>query len=277
MHVGVIGVGRMGRPIVERLVAAGHEVDVFDADPDALLGLHAAASPRDLADRVEVLLTVLPGSPELEQVAEELGPRTPLWVDLTSADPAVAVRVAEGRSFVGAPMSGGPAAAAAGSLVLHAGGPVALVDTAAALVAPLGELRHVGDGVANGYTAKLLVNLLWFGQAVAVTEALLLGQAQGLRPEAVRAMLAESAAGGSFLRDYAPRILSGDTMPDFALARVVEELEALVGLARESRVPFELSEVVARLHRETLERFGAVDGELLATVLLQERAGRTLR
>jgi 3-hydroxyisobutyrate dehydrogenase len=66
-------------------------------------------------------------------------------------------------------------------------------------------------------------------------------------------------------------------LESFGIDRVVEELETLVSLAEDAGVPFELSTLVTRLHREALERFGAVDGELLAAKLLEERAGHTLR
>ncbi len=276
MRVGVIGLGRMGRPIANRLMDAGHDVTGYDTDPAALVGLPAAASPAQLGAEVDVVLTVLPGTPELLAVAERLGAPA-LWIDLTSADPRAAERVAEDRVFVGAPMGGSPSDAVAGTLRFFLSGPSESTARAARLLAPLGSPRLVGTRVGDGYTAKLLANLLWFGQSIAVAEALLLGQELGMQPAVLQAILAGSAGSSVYLERHAPRLLRGDYLREFGLERVVEELDALRELATSTGSPFELSGLVARLHREALTQFGPVDGELLATALLEERAGRTLR
>jgi hypothetical protein len=121
----------------------------------------------------------------------------------------------------------------------------------------LGTIDHVGPSVADGYTAKLLANLLWFGQAVAVTEALLLGQSLGLAPARLAATLRASAGGSVFIDEYLDALLDGDYLETFSIARAVEELDTLASLAQQEGVPFELSATVVRLHREALERFGA--------------------
>ena len=89
--------------------------------------------------------------------------------------------------------------------------------------------------------------------------------------------LASSAGGSVFIDEYLDKLLDGDYLESFGLDRIVEELDTLADLAREEGVPFELSELVVRLHRDALEKFGAVDGELLAARLLELRAGRDLR
>jgi 3-hydroxyisobutyrate dehydrogenase len=144
------------------------------------------------------------------------------------------------------------------------------------LAAPDG-IDHVGQNVTDGYTAKLLANLLWFGQATAVTEALLLGKALGLSPDTLRATLAASAGGSVFVTEHLPHLLDGNYLEEFGIDRVVEELDALSALAREHGTPFETNGTVVRLHREALQRYGPVGGELLAAKLLEERAGVTLR
>lgn len=280
MRIGVVGVGRMGGPIARRLTDAGHDVLVHDVDAAAVAGF-ASAPLRALGERSDVLVTVLPGTPELVAVAAELGDGggdvTGTWIDLTSADPRRVAEIAAGRAFVGAPMSGGPEDAASGTLRFYAGGPPGALATARAVLSVLGEVIEVGPDAASGYTVKLLANLLWFGQSIAAAEALLLGQRVGLDPGALRALLADSPGGSAYLDRWAPRLLDGDYLRDFGLDRVVEELDSLAGLAADFGIPFELSSLVARLHREALDRFGPVDGELLATALLEERAGRLLR
>jgi len=289
-RIGVLGVGRMGLPIVQRLFAAGLDVAAFDVDAlrAAASGAAVANSARELAETSDIFVTVLPGIPELRdamvgggQLVNSLPPGA-LWLDLTSNDPRVAHEVGDAarrRSIasVGAPMAGGVSAAESGSLRFFAAGQSAAIDRARPLLERLGSVEVIGDDIQAGYTAKLLANLLWFGQVVAVTEALLLGQALGLPTTLLREQLASSAGGSVFIDEYLDRLLAGDYLESFGIDRCVEELETLVALAASANVPFEVSSTVARLHREALERFGAVGGELLAAKLLEERSGRKLR
>lgn len=272
MRIAVLGIGRMGGPIVARLRTAGF--DVLEYDPVTRPG-----SLDGVIEPAEILITILPGAPEVETLFETLSlPDGILWLDLTSNDPRVAQRIAAtGLETVGAPMGGGVAAAESGSLHFFVGGAATSIDRVRPILEVLGRIEHVGPDVGDGYTAKLLANLLWFGQAVAVTEALLLGQSLGLAPSALRHTLAASAGGSVFISEYLDRLLDGDYLTGFGIDRCVEELETIASLARQQGVPFELSTLVARQHRDALERFGAVGGELLAAKLLEERAGRTLR
>jgi 3-hydroxyisobutyrate dehydrogenase-like beta-hydroxyacid dehydrogenase len=239
---------------------------------------------------VDVLVTVLPGAAEVAEVLlgdnliDRLAPGS-LWLDLSSSAPDVVEQVAgrgaaRGVSSVAAPMAGGPAAAQSRALRFFAGGPFPALERARPILAALGgedAIDHVGTAVGDGCTAKLLANLLWFGQVVAVTEALLLGVSLGLSPDVLRITLAPSAGGSVFIDEYLDSLLAGDYLETFGIDRCVDELETLVRLAKRRDVPFELSSLVARLHREALERFGAIDGELLAAKLLEQRAGVQLR
>jgi 3-hydroxyisobutyrate dehydrogenase len=289
-RIGVLGVGRMGGPIARYLAAVGFDVTVYDLEGgrSAQAGTAISESARDLAESSDILITVLPGIPEIadamigaDPLVESMRPGS-LWLDFTSNDPRVARQIAEraaarGVESVGAPMAGGVDAAGTASLRFYPGGSPSAIDRVRPILDALGAIQQVGDTIEAGYIAKLLANLLWFGQAVAVTEALLLGQALGLSPAALRDQLASSAGGSVFIDEYLDRLLDGDYLESFGIDRCVEELETLVSLARDSDSPFEVSSTVARVHREALERFGAIDGELLGSRLLEERAGRTLR
>ena len=140
----------------------------------------------------------------------------------------------------------------------------------------LGRVEHVGDHGA-GYTTKLLVNLLWFGQAVAVGEALLLARRAGIDLEVLRSALGRSAAASEFVRGDLGALLGGDYLESFGIDRCCEELATVVALADELTVPFDVSAAVERTYRAALARYGPIDGELLAVALLEERAGTRLR
>ena len=291
MRVGVIGVGAMGAPIAASLAAA-NDVVVFDEDgarrdAAAAAGAVIERSPAAVARASDVVITVLPGAVETESVVgavlDDLAPGA-CWLDLGTGDPRATTRLEAALrerdvASVAAPMGGGPSAAESGDLHFTVAGEA----SAAARVRPLlkllsaeGGVEHIGEIAAHAQVVKLLSNLLWFGQVVAVTEAMLLGRAAGLYPSDLQRMLAARAGGSVMLeRDYAA-VLRGDYMPSFGIDRVTEQLAVARALADEHAVPFELSSVVERTHRAALDAFGPVGGELLAARLLEQRAGRPL-
>jgi 3-hydroxyisobutyrate dehydrogenase-like beta-hydroxyacid dehydrogenase len=294
-RVCVIGAGRIGLPVLTNLASTGHQVQGYDVRPEVREAVEAAGArwfgdARSAAADVDVVLTILPGTPELRDVMlgadrllGALGPDQ-LWIDLTSASPALGRELAgaatgAGTGYVDAPLGGGPSAARAGSLTLYVGGRATEVSRArevfAAIAAP-GRIHHLGPS-GSGYLAKLLVNLLWFGQTVAVGEALLLGQHHGLEPAAMRELLSAGPAGSDFIDRYLPQLLDGDYLPSFGLDRIVEELRSVDELARTDELPFDVSRAVVRLYENALATEGHHDGELLGIAHLERRAGRHLR
>jgi 3-hydroxyisobutyrate dehydrogenase len=285
--VGLVGVGRMGSRVCARLVEAGYEVVATDqavarrGEVEAI-GASWADSPRLVADASEVLVTVLPGSPEVEAVMSALLPglgREIAWIDLGSTSPQVGARLralAGDRQCLDAPMGGGPDTARAGELELFVGGDRGAVERHRAILETLGRVHHVG-GSGAGQVVKLLVNLLWFTQALATGEAMLLARRAGLDLATVRLVLSDSAADSAFVRKGLGSLLEGDYLTDFGLDRCCEELEAITELARELDVPFELSTRVRDFHARALERYGPRDGELLAVAMLEEESGISLQ
>ena len=287
--VGVIGVGRMGLPVCARLAGAGLRVVAADLEPEREQHVRAAGASWDadterLARQAAVLITVLPGSSELvEAMGIALRTLQPgaTWIDLTSAAPAAAAELVarahrRGIECLDAPVGGGVEAAAAGALQLFVGGRREVIERHRTVLELLGRVEHVGDHGA-GYTTKLLVNLLWFGQAVAVGEALLLARRAGIDLEVLRSALGRSAAASEFVRGDLGALLGGDYLESFGIDRCCEELATVVALADELTVPFDVSAAVERTYRAALARYGPIDGELLAVALLEERAGTRLR
>jgi 3-hydroxyisobutyrate dehydrogenase len=293
--IGLLGVGRMGLPVCANLVRAGHEVAAFDRRPERAAAVRAAGatwvgSAATAAATADVLITVLPGPREVveamtgvDAALERLRPGA-TWIDMTSNAAAVAAPVqaqaqARGVEVLEAPMGGGIDAATNAALTLYVGGSVALLERHRPLLSTLANpdrLVHVG-GLGAGYTTKLLVNLLWFGQAVATTEALLLGRRAGIDLTVLRTALAGSAAASEFVRHDLDAVFAGDRMTSFGLDRCSEELANITAQARALGVPFPLSELVDEVHRRAYARYGDVDGELMAVALLEEESGTSLR
>jgi 3-hydroxyisobutyrate dehydrogenase len=237
-----------------------------------------------------VLISMLPGAREVRAaMLSETGALKSLaagaaWIDMSSSSPAAVRPVREramrqGVEVLEAPVGGGIAAARQGTLQLFVGGEASVVERHRAVLEVLGDpgrIVHVG-GHGAGYTVKLLVNLLWFGQAVATAEALLLGQRAGIDPAVLRDVLADGSAASTLIRSDIGLVFRGDYLDSFGLDRICEELEAVTALAGEYQVPWELSDVVRRTYRHALARFGPADGELLAVALLEDEAGLKLR
>ena len=174
-----------------------------------------------------------------------------------------------------APAGGGVRAGQARTLQLFAGGDAALLERYRSLLQALADPEQIAylGGPGAGYTAKHLVNLLSFGQALAAAEALLLADREGIDLETLRHAMTGSAAASSFISHDLPALLSGDYLTSFGLDRCCEELAAITELARQDGVPFGISEHVERTYQRALARYGPADGELLAVALLEEQAG----
>ena len=291
--MGVVGVGRMGLPIVSHLVGAGVPVVAGDRDAACAAAVRARGGTwsrrlDDLAAGVEVLITVLPGPQECRQVMLDQGVLDAMrsgatWIDMTSNDPVVVAPVRAragecGVHVIEAPMGGGPAEARAGTLQLFIGGSVEDEERHRRLleaVADPDQIIHMG-GPDAGYITKLLVNLLWFGQAVATTEALLLADRVGLDLRTLLAALDRSAAHTRYLDTGARAHLDGDLMTSFGLERICAELAAVTALAGVHDVPFEMSRLVRSVHERALGRYGQAYGELLGCRYLEDLAATRL-
>lgn len=287
--IAVLGVGRIGSALVERLVAAGHDVLATDIDPDRRATVEAAGarwSP-DIA-AAEIVFTALPGIPELTDLVLGSGQllsrmdSVAVWVDLTSASFEAAQDFAlaaaeQGIARLDAPIGGGVPAMRAGTVRLYVGGDEAILARVGPVLRAFAETIHHVGGPGSGYLTKLLINLLWFGTASLTTEALLLGQRNGIAPDRLREVLLGSAGDSAFARQHLPALLAGDYLTDFGLDRCVEELNSVEQSAQRGGTPHPITTAVAELHRSALTRYGQVNGELMASALLEEQAGSHLR
>lgn len=288
-QIGFVGLGRMGMAICARLTESGRPVTATDARGQLAgqaiaAGARWAPSARAAADGADVVITMLPGPPEVRSVIDEVCgglAAGATWVDMSTASRGVARLVAaaagpRGIRVLDAPVGGGPDAARSGRLLTFVGADAADLQAHRDLLAIMADrIVHVGPP-GSGYTVKLLVNLLWFGQALATAEALTIADRAGLDLRTVLAALGESAAGSRFVSEGAHALLDGDDLTSFSLARCCEELSSVLSLGDELEVPLELAGLVSDLHCRALAHYGDVDGELLGARLIAERAGVSL-
>ena len=200
---------------------------------------------------------------------------------MSTATPGIAGEIAEVARrrrirTLDAPMAGGPVQAREGRLVAFVGASLEDLDSQREVLAAVaGAIVHVG-AVGSGYAVKLLVNLLWFGQAIASAEVLALAVRAGLNPKTVRQAAQQSAAASRFMEHDAPALMRGEDLTSFSLAGCVEELSNVLTLGSELGVPLALGERVSQLYAEALEHYGNIDGELLGARLVAERANVAL-
>jgi 3-hydroxyisobutyrate dehydrogenase len=294
MRIGFIGVGRMGLPMCANLVAAGYTVTAGDARPELQSAVRECGALwngqlTELAARADLLITMLPGPAAVTDVmsrSEVLAamPSTATWIDMTSNSPDAARPLTEmarsrGIGVLDAPVGGGVPAAQAGQLQLFVGGSRHLFEQCRPVLESLADPRHITHTGASGsgYLTKLLVNLLWFGNAVATAEAMLLARRTGMDLDVLHHALASSAGSSAFVTNNLGSLLDGDYLASFELDRCCEEIEAVTALARDLGVPSELMQLVEQTYQRALRRYGPVNGELLAVALLEEEAGMLLR
>lgn len=289
-RVGLVGLGRMGMPMCARLVRAGFVVVASDVRAEVRpaageLGAGWVPSPGAVADGVDVLITMLPGPDEVSGVIAEVAQHLragSTWIDMSTASPGVSRAIAAAASPRGvrsldAPVGGDPEAARDGRLIAFVGGSRTDLDAQRAVLDALADrVVHVGPAGA-GYTVKLLVNLLWFGQALASAEALTLAHQAGIDLDVFREAVGESAAATRFMAQDADALLDGDDLASFSLARSCEQLTTLLKLGNALDAPLELTALIEDIHRRALARYGDVDGELLGARFVSERAGVSLR
>ena len=251
--VAVAGLGAMGSRIAARLVAAGHEVIVWNRSADKaerLAGLSAipAATPAEAASHSEVLITMVTGPAALRAVTE--GPdgvvagagASLTVVEMSTVGPAAVVRLAAAlppaTGLVDAPVLGSPAEAEAGSLVIFAGGAAQLVERALPVLAVLGSVLHVGE-LGAGAAAKLMANAVLFATLGTLGEAIALARGVGLSAEATYRVLAATVLAAQAERRRAA-IEAGEFPPRFPLTLAGKDAQLIADAAAAAGVELRL-------------------------------------
>jgi 3-hydroxyisobutyrate dehydrogenase len=252
-RIAFIGLGHMGGGMAPNLAKAGHEVRAFDLIPEAIQhaaegGCTAAGSAAEAVKDADVIITMLPAAKHVRAVYnDDVAPNArhgALLIDCSTIDVASAREVGEGLNKIGfdfldAPVSGGIAAAAAGSLTLMVGGTDEQFERARPFLEPMAKaVIHAGQ-LGAGQAAKICNNLILGATMVATCEAFVLAQKLGLDPQ-VFFDISSKASGQSWsMTSYAPVPGVGpDTPADhdyeggFAAALMLKDLKLAADAAR---------------------------------------------
>lgn len=263
--IGLIGLGIMGRPMARNLLKAGYPLVVHDvnrAAVDELVtdGATAGTSPREVAAAVDILITMLPDSPQVRDVyagpdgaLEALRPGF-LAIDMSSIAPGVARELAEraaagGAELLDAPVSGGEPGAIAGTLSIMVGGSEAGFERAQPILASMGKtIVHVGPAGA-GQVVKVCNQVVVAVVIEAVSEALVLGSKAGADPAKIADVLQGGLAATKVLELRRGNFLSGSFDPGFRVRLHLKDLKNALELAREIDVALPAAAAVDQLMR----------------------------
>ena len=295
MKVGFVGLGIMGASMASNVQKGGHELIVHDlraeaAKPHLAAGAVWASTPRQVAEASDVVLTSLPGPPEVEAVA--LGEQGLLagltagkaYFDLSTNSPTVVRRIhamfaARGVPMLDAPVSGGPKGARSRKLAIWVGGDEAVFQRFKPVLDAMGDqVRRVG-AIGAGSIAKLVHNMTTYCVQTALAEVFTLGVKAGVEPAELWQAVRYGATGRqrTFDRLADGFLLGKYDPPNFALRLAHKDVTLAVGLGREHKVPMRVANMVLEEMTEALNR-GWADRDSRSPMLLQEeRAGVQVR
>lgn len=262
--IAFLGIGLMGRPMASRLAQAGYAVRAWNrtfakAEAVRLAGAQPVAELSEAVRGAQVVISMLEAGQVVGEVIAAalpaLAPGT-LWIDMSSTrqDEALAFHAtlsAHGCRFIDAPVSGGVGGAEAGTLAIMVGGEAAQFDQMAKLLAVMGRPQRVGP-VGSGQVAKLCNQLIVGATLNVVAEALLLAQAAGADPAAVREAIRGGFAGSRILEGHGQRMLDRNFLPGGQVKSQLKDLRNVLAAAQGAGLSLPVTELVTRRY-ETIE------------------------
>lgn len=270
--IGFIGLGIMGNPMAKNLLKAGYSLTAYDIVPEKVqdvvaAGAEAGTSSKDVAEKSEVIITMLPNSPEVKEAV--LGDNGVLdgarsgsiLVDMSSIAPLASQEIAarageKGVAMLDAPVSGGEPKAVEGTLAIMVGGPEETFEEVKDILGVMGaSVTRVGE-IGSGNTTKLANQIIVALNIAAMSEAMVLATKAGVDPEKVYQAIRGGLAGSTVLDAKMPLALKGSFKPGFRIELHIKDLQNALDTAHELGVPVPLSSNVM----ETMQAL-KVDGK----------------
>ena len=283
-----LGIGLMGNPMTSRLATSGFALSAWNRDPakaEALrpLGVQARADLGEAVEGADIVISMLANGAVVGQVIAAAIPAMKpgtLWIDMSSTQQGEALGFAallaqHGMRFMDAPVSGGVAGAAAGTLAIMAGGSVHDFEQAEAVLAPMGRPMLVGP-VGSGQVAKLCNQLIVGATINIVAEALLLAQAAGADPVAVRAAIRGGFAESRILELHGQRMLDRNFMPGGQVKSQLKDLNNVLVAAADAGLTLPVTALVAERYASIADSLPRADHAAALLALEQLNPGQRL-
>lgn len=261
--IGFIGLGIMGKPMCKNLIKAGYDLTVYDINQAAVeelakQGALAVGSSREAAEGNDVIITMVPNSPQVKEAvlgAEgvlEGAKAGTIIVDMSSIDPIASREICEkvevhGCYMIDAPVSGGEPKAIDGSLSIMCGGKKEIFDRVSDILGVMGSsVTYCGD-IGAGNTTKLANQIIVAVNIAALSEALMLGKRAGVDPEAIYKAIRGGLAGSTVMDAKAPMILDGNFQPGFRIALHIKDLNNVIDAGHKVGAPLPLTASVMEM------------------------------
>ena len=274
VSVGFIGLGNMGNPMAVNVLKAGFPMTVFDRNPQTMenlvhSGAQTAASAKQVVESTEVVLTSLPGSPEVEEVYLAPGG----LVDLSSVLPSTPRKIeprarARGVHYLEAPVSGGVTGARAATLAIMTGGDAAILERVRPILRAIGpNIYHVG-AVGAGNTVKAINNMMSSVNSLAMMEGMVLGVKAGLDLKMLYEIVKASSGNSNALAKAQRNLIPRNFEPGFKVELMNKDLETFNTIARELHVPVSFSNLAQRYQQAALAAgLGEQDTSVIYTLI----------
>ena len=263
MRIGFVGLGIMGKPMAKNLLKAGHTLvvyDIVDAPVKELVaaGATAGSSPKDVAARNDLIITMLPNSPHVKKavlgeggVIEGAKPGSVL-VDMSSIAPLasreVAAELAKKRiEMLDAPVSGGEPKAIDGTLAIMVGGKEAVFEKVKDVLMKMGSSAVLCGDIGAGNVTKLANQIIVALNIAAMSEAFVLATKAGVDPERVFNAIKGGLAGSTVLNAKAPMVLEGNYKPGFRIELHIKDLQNALDTAHETGTPIPLTSQIMEI------------------------------
>ena len=259
-NIGFIGLGIMGCPMARNLLKKGYSLTVYDIASEKVdelvdAGAKAGSSSKDVAEKSEIIITMLPNSPEVKEavlgkngVLDGARPGA-ILIDMSSIAPLASKEVAERAKekkvvMLDAPVSGGEPKAVEGTLAIMVGGPAETFEEVKDILSVMGaSVARVGE-IGSGNTTKLANQIIVALNIAAMSEAMVLATKAGVDPKNVFEAIRGGLAGSTVLDAKMPLVLKGNFKPGFRIELHIKDLANALDTAHELGVPVPLSSVV---------------------------------
>lgn len=286
--IAFLGIGLMGKPMATRLLQAGYEVTAWNrtrskADELAASGAKVEEQVADAVRAADIVITMLEAGPIVAQVIDAAMPglrANALVIDMSStrqseAQETHARLAAHGARFIDAPVSGGVVGAQAGSLAIMAGGSSEDFAEAEPVLAVMGRPTLVGPA-GCGQIAKLCNQLIVGGTLNIVAEALLLAQAGGADPAAVRTAIRGGFAESRILEVHGQRMLERNFLPGGQVKSQYKDLENVLIAAGNAGLQLPVTELVTKNYQSVLQQAPQADQSAVLLALESNNPGLRL-
>ena len=284
--IGFIGLGIMGKPMSRNLLKAGHTLVVYDIVAEFVDAIVAAGAERgkscsDVASRSDVLITMLPDGPQVEEAVLGMDGvlqgirRGSTVVDMSSINPVVAQKVAaacseKGVEFLDAPVSGGEPKAVDGTLAIMVGGKKEIFEQVLPLLQRMGSSVTLTGPVGAGNVTKLANQIMVACNIAAMGEALVLATRSGLDPEVVFNAVKGGLAGSTVLNAKAPMVIARNFKPGFRIRLHQKDLRNALLAAESLKVALPLTGLVQQMLMALMnEGKGDLDHSAIVTFIEQ--------